>query len=98
MLYQKCVGDVETPVPREVYSKGFVLLQLHYMYNHVSVSWASNKYELFSLMNLMYWLSTTWFNRHSSCTTNVYKLDANAGASSNLSCASMHLGCLVPAD
>ena len=39
-----------------------------------------------------------WLNRHSSCTTNFYKLDAYAGTGSNRTCASMRLGCLVPAD
>ena len=41
-----------------------------------------------------------WLNRHSSCTctTNVYKLDAYAGTGSILSCANMHLWCLVPVD
>ena len=37
-------------------------------------------------------------NRHSSCTPNVYKLQAYGGAGSTLSCASMRIGCLVPVD
>ena len=44
------------------------------------------------------WVGRMWLNRHSSCITNAYKLDAYAEAGSILICASMCLGCLVPAD
>ena len=43
-------------------------------------------------------ISYPCLNRHSSCTVIVYKLDTYAGAGSILNCASMRLGCLVPAD
>ena len=35
-----------------------------------------------------------WLNQHSSCTTNVYKLDADAGEGSIQTCGSMRLGAL----
>ena len=37
-------------------------------------------------------------NRHNSCITNVYKLDAFVVACSLLTCGSMCLGCLVLVD
>ena len=50
----------------------------------------------------MYTWGRPWPNRHSSCTTNVCKLDAytyaRARAGSILSCASMRLGCQVSVD
>ena len=64
----------------------------------------SLKQGIYSLKQGMYSLisgSLAWLNQHSSTfcsTTDVYKLDAYTGAGSNLTCASVHLGCLVPAD
>ena len=37
-----------------------------------------------------------WLNRHSSCTTNVYKLDAYVVAGSILTYDNIRLACLVP--